>query len=710
MKCARIAVGRMLLAIGVVFAMTAPPAHAGTYDVVGGCGNWSAANPSPTWVTAYADCPTLVVAHVLGPFNAPPLAEASWRFVAPPGTLVWDTHVGGEINASAGWEARVIADTGMVLEGCPSLTLACPRFFNHVSIPVRGNELILRVRCAIATRCPNNAGARGAVIAHSIRVTVFDESAPALALTGGTLLSGWRRAGAAVTVDATDNVGIKLDRLLVDGSVREQRPRACQWGARIPCPNGASTLSLDTTLLSDGPHTLTVQTVDAADNASSQSTPILLDNTPPAAPEGLVLAGGAGWRSTNRFPAAWRNVVQDHGPITAARYELCPGANGSMEAAGCVTGERPGTDISEIADLAAPAPGAWRARLWLVDAAGNADPRTAIETMLQFDNEPPTLVFREQSREDPARLRVAARDATAGIRSVEIEVRRRGDGAWTSLTTRRTGGDHTAFMDDEILPGGVYDLRARAVDAAGNERTTSSRTDGQPAVLKLPVRTAASVRVGLATRRCTKRDCRTRLDPSPSLKYGRRASLSGLLRVDGASPRSLAGSPIEVWRQIKTDGARWARLATLRVSSTGRFRFSVPPGPARRFRFRFPGSPTVRGATATVDAQVRASSTFEASSRSVVNGEYVRFRGRLKGGMIPPGGKLIELQVFTRRRWRTFALPRADAKTGRWAFDYRFEAVRGHVRFRFRARITEEAGYPFHTGVSREVPVSVHGV
>ena len=148
----------------------------------------------------------------------------------------------------------------------------------------------------------------------------------------------------------------------------------------------------------------------------------------------------------------------------------------------------------------------------------------------------------------------------------------------------------------------------------------------------------------------------------------------------------------------------------MRVSSTGGFRFTVPRGPARLFRFRFPGSPTVRGATAVVDAQVRAASTFEASSSNVVNGEYVRFRGRLKGGLIPPGGKLVELQVFTRRRWRTFALPRADARTGRWAFDYRFEAVRGHVRFRFRARIRQEAGYPFHTGISREVPVSVHGV
>jgi hypothetical protein len=86
------------------------------------------------------------------------------------------------------------------------------------------------------------------------------------------------------------------------------------------------------------------------------------------------------------------------------------------------------------------------------------------------------------------------------------------------------------------------------------------------------------------------------------------------------------------------------------------------------------------------------------------------FRGRLKGGLIPPGGKLVELQVFTRRRWRTFAQPRASATTGRWSFQYRFEAVRGRVRFRFRARIRREASYPFHVGTSRQVPVTVHGI
>jgi hypothetical protein len=111
-----------------------------------------------------------------------------------------------------------------------------------------------------------------------------------------------------------------------------------------------------------------------------------------------------------------------------------------------------------------------------------------------------------------------------------------------------------------------------------------------------------------------------------------------------------------------------------------------------------------------VDARVRAATTFEPSRRKVVNGEYITFRGRLKGGLVPPGGKLVELQVFTRRRWRTFAQPRANAATRRWSFQYRFEAVRGRVRFRFRARIRREASYPFHVGTSRPVRVTVYGI
>ena len=101
---------------------------------------------------------------------------------------------------------------------------------------------------------------------------------------------------------------------------------------------------------------------------------------------------------------------------------------------------------------------------------------------------------------------------------------------------------------------------------------------------------------------------------------------------------------------------------------------------------------------------------MRSSRRLAVNGEYVTFRGRVKGRPLPSNGKLVELQVYTRRRWRTFAQPRASAQTGRWAFQYRFEAIRGRVSFRFRARVRRELGYPFRTGTSRSIRVVVRGL
>ena len=48
---------------------------------------------------------------------------------------------------------------------------------------------------------------------------------------------------------------------------------------------------------------------------------------------------------------------------------------------------------------------------------------------------------------------------------------------------------------------------------------------------------------------------------------------------------------------------------------------------------------------------------------------------------------------------------RARAETGRWAYSYRFETVRGRATFRFRARIRRQPDYPFTTGTSRAVRV-----
>jgi hypothetical protein len=75
---------------------------------------------------------------------------------------------------------------------------------------------------------------------------------------------------------------------------------------------------------------------------------------------------------------------------------------------------------------------------------------------------------------------------------------------------------------------------------------------------------------------------------------------------------------------------------------------------------------------------------------------------------IPPAGKLVELQVVLSGDWQTFRTTYTDA-AGRWKVPYRFERTCGLTRYRFRARLPAEAGYPFETGVTRGVSVLVRG-
>jgi hypothetical protein len=107
--------------------------------------------------------------------------------------------------------------------------------------------------------------------------------------------------------------------------------------------------------------------------------------------------------------------------------------------------------------------------------------------------------------------------------------------------------------------------------------------------------------------------------------------------------------------------------------------------------------------------EVPASSSITATPRRLLNGQTVTFAGRVRSGPVPAAGKLIEIQAYFRRRWRTISTTRTDM-AGRWRFPYRFGATVGTVRYRFRARLPVEGGYPFITGHSPVVRVVVRGL
>jgi hypothetical protein len=354
------------------------------------------------------------------------------------------------------------------------------------------------------------------------------------------------------------------------------------------------------------------------------------------------------------------------------------------------------------------------------DLAGNASSERTVR--LKIDRSPPdVLAFEAQDADDPRRISVAAADRTSGIAGGQVELRRAGSDAWQPLPTELGGSGLVARVD------GTYQFRARAVDAAGNERTTDRRSDGQPMELAIPLRletrvtsAAAAVVHGRSTRRCRVRRVRrngrvrrVRRCPRQTpqvpqtaselrLPFDRRALATG--KVTTAAGQPIANAEIRVLEQLDRDGAELRQVGGLRSDQAGEFRYEIPAGASRLLRFAFDGSDVHGRAHSDLRLHVAAGAQLRVSRRSVRLGRTVLFRGRLLGAPIPPGGRTVSLEVYYRRRWQSFATPRTDA-IGRFRFRRRFTAE--PALYKFRVRVPRERAYPYELGFSNLTRVRI---
>lgn len=672
---------------------------------------------SSAFATAYVQCPGgvvvnghlnegIVARNTGGPELAPPFSNAKVVFDAPPGAEV--IHVSGEMNqyAAGGWMAGIYDETRNEWESC-SLCRTSGSWVRFAA-SFRAHRASVLAICGSGSGCARN-GLNGYVAIRNVDVTVGEQSLPGVAIKPGGLVDGWRGGLQTVAVAATDPVGIRMVAVEIDDQIVGIINPRCDDTRVIPCPSGDFRSPVDTRPFQDGRHRLRIIVLDAAENRHEVERTISIDNHPPARPLGLSIDDGSGWRSRDTFGLRWRVPAQPAAPVAGAYVDLCP--VGSIARSACV----PPRSIGRVTSTAIRVPhaGEWRARVWLKDAAGNATPSNAAEAILRMDDTPPVLAFKRPSPDRPAVVRVAASDDRSGLGTQEIEARRRGSPSWISLPVSTQPGGFSTFIDDEHLPDGVYELRARAVDLAGNERSTDRLSDGKRAELALPLRIKTTLRVGRPTRVRArgangKRRYRIKIVTSPRARYGQTIPLRGRLTSPGGNP--LAGRDVQVFEQTNLNVSPWRVIATVQTSRTGRFTFKALRGPSRTLRFHFNGSDTIRGQTSNVRLGVRAATTMRVSRDHVVNGEDVTFRGRLRGRPLPKPGKLIELQAYARGRWLTFGTTRASPRTGRWSYPYRFSATRGNVRYRFRARVPKEASYPYETGVSRRVTVRVRGL
>jgi chitinase len=148
--------------------------------------------------------------------------------------------------------------------------------------------------------------------------------------------------------------------------------------------------------------------------------------------------------------------------IATVRYQTSPAGSGTWTDA-CVAAAAP---FACNFDTAGVADGVRDLRAIAVDQAGYQQ-TSAVIAARRIDNTLPTIALSDPGiLTGTETLTATAADAGSGLASVAIEYRLAG-GSWTTLCSGTTS-PRACALNSALLADGTYELRARAIDAAGN--------------------------------------------------------------------------------------------------------------------------------------------------------------------------------------------------------------------------------------------------
>ena len=332
-----------------------------------------------------------------------------------------------------------------------------------------------------------------------------------------------------------------------------------------------------------------------------------------------------------------------------------------------------------------------------------------------------------------------ASDTGAGVYRTVVELRREAASDWAPVDTQivdRNGGDcadavpstpdpyefvrripckpqvgGSLALDTTKIPNGAHELRIALEDAAGNRSTllgpmafnVSNAAGGASGVENLGVPTngvGASNSVRIVVDRSTRK--------ARKLRFGQKLKLVATIRNEQGAP--VRGATVDVLQRIKLAGARFTVARTpLKAGNRGKIRWTVPAGASRQIRLAYRANLLNSSYQSITDLplEVSAATTLRRNKRSYSNGQTIRFTGKVRSKPIPKGGVLIDLQAYKRGAgWVTFATKRSSQR-GRWAIRYKLVATTATVRYRFRARVRQDSGYPYAAGKTKPMPVLV---
>ena len=408
----------------VAWASPSPALAAGSYQVSACNFAPEAANNSWTWATSDPSQPSHYAEHVNCPdrlggvggnadqegglsttdalglsSGATPGTSAGWTFTAPAGTSItgisYERFIGHQLDPFNDWSPALRAN-GTIVPGETCLdssqngetcAVGAPPGEGGEPASVTGlsaHELSVGVVCQAPSGDECVTGATEYQVWAAIygaTVTLSDPTPPTLGAPSGVLwgpgeAGGFHKGAESVAVSADDvGGGVASIVLSADGRPVETYTAPCNFTFAQPCPSstGTQNLTLPTTGLSDGTHTLALVAADAAGNQSAvASEQITVENSAPPPPVGLSATATQAGGST--FTATWTDPAGQVAPITGALYQVCP-ASGSVSCSAPAPAPAAGP-----ATVTVPGPGNWSIAVWLTNAAGNASPAAAAHT------------------------------------------------------------------------------------------------------------------------------------------------------------------------------------------------------------------------------------------------------------------------------------------------------------------------------------------
>lgn len=259
-------------------------------------------------------------------------------------------------------------------------------------------------------------------------------------------------------------------------------------------------------------------------------------------------------------------------------------------------------------------------------------------------------------------------------------------------------------FDTTRVGNGAHHLVVSVIDAAGNAATVLDRnvTIANPLAVGAPGPangTNASARATLTVGWKGSRGKRV------TRGYGRTETIVGRLTGPGGVP--IGSAQIDLLATPNFTGARTSAMASSHTGANGRFAVRLPAGVSSRtlrFSYRSHLGEALPTATRTLTLSVRAGVSLSIAPRTVSVGASIRFTGRLRGGPIPAGGKVLVLEARSPGgRWLEFDVIHSDSR-GRYRAGYRFKFP-GPADYQFRVLCEAEPDYPFAAGSSNVMGV-----